>query len=60
MCLFEASLEELKCADCWPWEKYRQDGETERSPKLGPWQYPNFAEPRQTGNFDLMDDPVSK
>ena len=31
----QASLEELKCADCWPWEKYRQDGETERSPKRG-------------------------
>lgn len=41
MCCLEASLEELKCADCWPWEKYRQDGETERSPKPGPWQYPN-------------------
>jgi hypothetical protein len=34
--LVEASLEELKCADCWPWEKYREDGETERSPKPGP------------------------
>ena len=33
--LVEASLEELKCADCWPWEKYREDGETERSPKPG-------------------------
>eukprot|EP00435_Cladocopium_sp_Y103_P012847 s564_g3.t1 len=31
----QASLEELKCADCWPWEKYREDGETERSPKRG-------------------------
>ena len=35
--LVEASLEELKCADCWPWEKYREDGETERSPKPGSW-----------------------
>eukprot|EP00913_Durusdinium_trenchii_P020781 g19521.t1 len=31
----QAALEELKCADCWPWEKYRQDGETERSSKRG-------------------------
>ena len=31
----KTALEDDKCADCWPWEKYREDGESERSPKRG-------------------------
>ena len=31
----KTALENDLCADCWPWEKYREDGETERSAKRG-------------------------
>lgn len=31
----KAALENDICADCWPWEKYREDGNTERSAKRG-------------------------
>lgn len=31
----KTALEDDKCADCWPWEKYREDGEIERSSKRG-------------------------
>ncbi|CAE7032071.1 asl1 [Symbiodinium natans] len=31
----QTALENDICADCWPWEKYREDGETERSAKRG-------------------------
>ncbi|CAJ1417638.1 unnamed protein product [Effrenium voratum] len=31
----QTALENDECADCWPWEKYRQDGETDRSSKRG-------------------------
>lgn len=31
----KTALEDDKCADCWPWQKYREDGEVERSSKRG-------------------------